>query len=182
MAFSARWNLAVVVLSIGCGPSVELEDGSTGSSGSAAASTGADDAGVEGPMASCRPPADAVSARLVTGRGTPTIEVLTDESGDPEPLGCDDPMPRCNYDVHRLVPLREIVAGSFDVQAGTLSHQVETCGCCNGEGGDSDQWVDTWDFETGHLELDVVDDTCVMGTFLGQGSQWIPFVAERCDE
>jgi hypothetical protein len=114
-----RWALAAVVLSTACGPSIELQDDSNGSSGSAAASTGADGGGAEGPMASCRPPADAVQARLVTGRGTPTLEVLTDGSGDPEPLGCDDPMPHCNYDVHRLVPLREIVAGSFDVQAGT---------------------------------------------------------------
>jgi hypothetical protein len=126
-------------------------------------------------------PEGAYEARLVTGRGTPTIEMLEGPPGDDAPpFGCDDAMPRCGYVLSRLVPLDDIAPGTFTVAEGTLDHSGEFCSCCNGEDGGADENFGTFEEPEAVLVLEGVAEACVAGYYQAQ-REITPFVAERCE-
>jgi hypothetical protein len=161
--------MGFVLLLAACGPTVEA-DGSSDSDGDDAAAL--DCASI---------PDGTRAARLVTGRGTPTIEMLEGPpGGDAPPFACDDPMPRCGYVLSRLVPLGEIAPGTFSVDDGTLAHSGEFCSCCNGEDGGSDENFGTFEEPTAVLVVEAVSDACVAGRYEAE-DETIDFVAERCD-
>ena len=160
-----------MALACGCGPGVGSEDGgsSTGDESGPLPQESSD----TGVVVDCT-----IGEGVVPGRVTvngDAIEVMIDAN---ETLGCGDSPPACGYELHRLEPAGGLEPGAFTVDAGVLVHHIESCTCCNGEGGPDESEFD-YDYEDGSLTIEAVGDACVTGSFYDYGTT-IRFVATRC--
>jgi hypothetical protein len=174
---TCRVHWLLLGLALACGPVVEETSG--GSSGGEGGSDSGDGSEVP-PSVDCSVPPGAIQARVVTGRGTQTIEVLSsDVAGPLVPLACADLIPRCGYELSLLTPVDDLVPATFTVDAGTLRHNVEYCTCCNGEDGGSDEAFGTYEEQETFLAIEAVSDACVVGWYETDSTR-IEFVAERC--
>jgi hypothetical protein len=168
----------VAVLLCACGPGPGGEDADDG--GTDEASSSAVDDGSEGPTVDCSVIDDGVAhGRWLVNGDASAIEVLTEPFGDPQPLACGDALPACDYEIHRLTPAGVLMAGQYTVENGVLVHHVESCSCCNGEGGVPNESELSYDNEMGELVIDGSNDECVGGSFQSRG-ETIRFVATRC--
>lgn len=155
------------LMGFGCGPTATTEQEPSGATSSGG--TGDSDGAMLGRP--CQQRSDAALGLIREVNGELRLEFGRFDSSGVE-LECDAAPPCEGGDGEHTVAVLQGASGplpalgEYSAEAGTLWQTERSCGCCNGEGGEPNDWDDTTTVDAARLVIDGADTSCVSGEYL----------------